>query len=181
MSEETHFNLLELRAQQTGLGAPYLSLEDAKRALAMKRNGTKIKYIAVHFNVTDTTIRRYIRQAEDAEQQPATAATAATTIKPTIHRYTKEQEQAWAKLPPEGPSKFTQADVDFCCQPQINLTNLAYEATILNPTLIFPDTTLQTDLDPRLEAWTTLLYYTAKISNPKDSKHRMQRLLEDNQ
>lgn len=72
---ENYFNSRALASQNNGgPGSHYLSMDDATRALELKRKGTKIKYIAVRFNVTPKTIRKYILQAEQAELQEPTDA-----------------------------------------------------------------------------------------------------------
>lgn len=68
MFDSSYFNKAQLRTQQTKLGgARYLSDDDAKQALKLKRSGVKLLYIASRFNVTVATIRRYIKHAEELE------------------------------------------------------------------------------------------------------------------
>lgn len=50
--------------------------------------------------------------------------------------HTSYEQKEWRRLPSKV-SNFTQADVDYCCQPHVRLEDLAQEACTLNPSLTY--------------------------------------------
>lgn len=86
-----------------------------------------------------TTLQQLINEPNPRKARAAKARHATRNKLYGNHQHTSYVQKVWHRLP-SSISRFTQADVDYCCLPHVHLEDLAQEAAALNPALSFNPT-----------------------------------------